>query len=58
MVTVYELNPSDIQKILANYFGAEIANVKVGVQNRYRYTDEEGYSEVFANIIVRKELEE
>lgn len=58
MITVYELGPSDIQKILANHFGAEIANVTVGVQNRYRYTDEEGYSEVFANVIVRKELEE
>lgn len=58
MITVYELGPSDIQKILANYFGAEIADVKVGVQDRYRYTDEEGYPEAFANIIVRKELEE
>lgn len=46
MITVYELGPSDIQKILANYFGAEIADVKVGVQDRYRYTDEEGYSEL------------
>ena len=62
MITVYELGPSDIQKILANYFGAEIAGVKVGVkvgvQDRYRYTDEEGYSEAFANVIIRKGLEE
>lgn len=41
MITVYELGPSDIQKILANHFRVEIADVKVGVQDRYRYTDEE-----------------
>lgn len=58
MNTVYELGPSDIQKILANYFGAEIEDVKVGVQDRYRYTDEGGYSEAFANVIIRKGLEE
>ena len=58
MITVYELGPSDIQKILANHFGAEIADVKVGVLDRYRYTGEDGYSEAFANVIVRKELEE